>query len=281
VGTRGTDNPSARLLGRELREWRELRRITTHTAGRHLECTDSRISRIEHGATVPGLEGLNGLLSLYRVPPGEQDRLRQMRRDALVEAEEAQQDHDLAAELLAWSPVAVPLPLSAELYARQVMRSVQPVRQYAPVQVKQHIAAARAWQSRLRGEPAFGSEQPPPPLALSCVLDESVLTRRYGPTSVMADQMDLLAGLAQVADMRILPLDGGGPAFGGAFTVLGYGPDRDLAGAVLIDAPSGPQRLYDDPSITAYRLAFDELARAALDNGESAAMLKAAAARWT
>lgn len=280
MATRGTDNPAARLLGRELREWRDLRRLTSRNAGGRLGCGESRINRLEHGLAVPPLDDLNALLTLYRVPPGEQDRLRQLRRDALVEAEEVQQDYDLAAEVLAWAPVAVPAPLCAEGYARQVMRSVQPVRQYAPIEVKQYIASARAWQARLRGEPAFGSEQPPAPLALSCVVDESVLTRRRGPTSVMTAQLDLLADLARVADVRVLPLDCDGPAFGGAFTVLGYGPDRELAGTVLVETPSGVERLYDDRSLTGYRVAFDQLAAAAADPGESAAMIKAAAGRW-
>lgn len=271
-----TDRPSARLLGVELRDYRIACGLTGAPVARTLRCSPSKISRIENARVPPGEQDLERLLRLYRVPETEYDRLRSLQRKARTEAF----DQDIAGEVLAWAPDAVPLPLRTEAYARAVLRSVRRVRQVGPSEIKAQIVAARAWQDRLCGRHAE-DEQPPPQLTLTCVLDEAVLARRRGPTSVMAAQLDLLGQLARLdcVELRVLPLDADGPAFG-PFMLIGYGGHDEITDRVLIDGPAGTDQIIDDKTVTAYRFAHEDLVAAAADVEESAAMLKRAAATW-
>jgi hypothetical protein len=265
--------PSARLLARELREWRTRRRLIARRAAATLRVSTSRIHSIERSTnrSLIGEAELEALLKLYQVPGGDQDRLRELRAAAVAEYREFMQDYDLAVEVLAWAPGSVPLQLRTDLYTRAVLASVRRVRQIPPSQVKAEIRAAQEWQARLRGEEDM------PPLTLTCVLDESVLQRRRGPTSAMAGQIAHLASLPGT-DVRVLPLDADGPSFD-PFTLLGFGDE--MADVVLLDSPAGSTRIADDDEVTyKYRDAFGELLRSAADKAESAAIIKAAADRW-
>src|SRR5580693_3770898 len=105
--------PSARLLARELREWRTRRRLIARRAAATLRVSTSRIHSIERSTnrSLIGEAELEALLKLYQVPGGDQDRLRELRAAAVAEYREFMQDYDLAVEVLAWAPGSVPLQL--------------------------------------------------------------------------------------------------------------------------------------------------------------------------
>lgn len=272
------DSPSARLLGMELRDLRLHRGKTGDQAAATLRCSPSRISRLESGDRPPDHDQLRLLMNLYRVPPGDQDRLRRLRDDGARERLAGDRlDQDIVTELLAWAPSTVPVPLTTELYARAVTASARRVRRYTPSQIKRLARAGTGWQDRLRGDTG-GDDRPG--LGLTCVLDEAVLRRRRGATSAMAGQLDRLSQLAALPGVTILilPFDVDGPAFG-PFTIYSYG-NEDLTDTLLLDGPAGAERIIDERVVTDYRYAFEELAAAAADPDTSAALIKQAADSW-
>lgn len=268
--------PATRLLARDLAHWRNHRRITLDRAAATLKCSPARISRLEHGYRQITIGELGQLIALYRADDDTAGRMRELHRQSLHEIYAGLRDHELAAEVLAWAVIDIPLPLRAEPYARAVLASVRRVRQFAATQIKDQMFTIRDWQERLRGD-----NPDAPPLTLTCLLDESVLTRLRGSTSAMTAQMDLLAALAALdtTTIRIVPhTEPAAPAFG-PFTLLGF--DDELADIVLTEGPGGTTRLAgDDRAAMAHRDAFTDLAAAACPPEESAVLIKAAADRW-
>lgn len=274
-------SPSARLLARELREHRERRGITGDTAAARLKWSPSKISRFDRARVLPPADDLERLIKLYRVPADDAARLRDLRAAAAAGRDLTGPGRDPGiTELLIWAPDVIPAALRTEAYARAVMASVRRVRRYTPSEIKAEIVTDRLIQARLRGDPPDDDHPPLPRLGLAVVLDEAVLTRRRGGPGVMTAQLGQLAALAELdcADVRVLPLDADGPAFG-AFTYWGF--QVDAADAVLLTSPSGTEQVTADRQVTDYRFAFEELTGAAADPEESAAMIKRAADRWT
>jgi transcriptional regulator with XRE-family HTH domain len=265
-------SPAARLLGEELRIARLRRGKNAGQVAPALGVSPSWMSRLEHGRRPPPAALLDTMLRIYRIPEPDAARLRALRDRAAAEHDAA--DLATTAELSIWEAGVIPPALRTEAYARAVLAAQRRVLRLPPSQIKAAIAADRDWQARLRGE------EDTEPLGLSCVLDEAVLTRRRGPTSAMAGQLDHLAALARLAcvSVRILPLDADGPAFG-SFTVAGY-DDEDMAGTVLLAGPAGVQHVTEGQAVEGYRLLFEELQSAAADEEESAAIIKCAADRW-
>lgn len=279
-------SPSTRLLGIELRDWREHRRKSGDQAAATGRVSPSLISRMENGHRPPDPDVLRLLMNLYQVPDDERERLRHIRDAAAREHHAGSRlDQDLVTELLAWAPLTVPEPLMTPLYARAVTRSLRRVRRYTPSEIKRMTRAGEAWQARLRRQDGEddrepGGIEPAPQLEISCVLSEAVLHQRRGATSVMTGQLDLLGQLAALpaVDMRVMPYDVDGPA-SGPFSLYSYGND-DLTDVVLLDTPAGTERIMDERAVTDYRLAFEELAAVVADPETSAGMIKTAADRW-
>lgn len=278
-------NPSLRTLGIELREWQARRRLPGTRIAITLRCSESTVARILNGGYLPNEDHLRLMLNLFRIPDSEQQRLWGLYHAATGERRDHLRDEHLAAEILAWAPVSVPPALRNELYARAVLRSMR-VRQYAAYEIKQIIVTDREWQARLRGTPAIeGDTDPaslPAPLVMACVLDESVLLRRRGPTSAMTGQLERLAELAalECVTLQVLKLDADGPAVDTGFTILGYGDDLDLADTVLVDGPAETGQVHDGKQAAQFRYAFADLQAAAADPEESAAIIKLAMDRW-
>lgn len=276
-------SPAGRLLAIELRAHREARALTGDRAAGVLGVSPSKISRMENTRSghfrPPGPDTLEQLLKLYRVPAGDHARL----RDLCLRAGTEITDHDVAAEVLIWSLDAVPPLLRTEIYARAVIRSLRRIRRTAPTGIKAELAADRTWQARLRGDAGDLAQPdgagPLPPLRLACVLDESVLRRLRGSTSVMSGQLDQLDRLSRLpsVDLRITADDADAPALG-PFTLFGYGDD--FTDTVLLAGPDGTTRILDDKVVTEYRLAFEEIQAAAADTEESRALIKLHAGQW-
>lgn len=265
----------------ELRDWRERRGKNGDQAALTLRVSPSWISRMEGGTRPPDTDQLRLLLNLYRVPEPDRPRLERLRASAFHERlAGGRLDQLIVTELIIWAPDVVPLPLRTELYARAIIAASRQVRRPLPSEIKREARAGAEWQARLRGEIDEADPEPDGPLELSCVLDEAVLRRRRGATSVMTAQLDLLVQLAALpgADIRVLPFDADGPALS-PFTYHSYG-NEDLTDVVLLEGPQGTDRITDERVVADYRYAYTELAAYAATPDVSAAMIKQAADSW-
>jgi transcriptional regulator with XRE-family HTH domain len=273
-------SPPLRLLGAELRAARELCGWSGDHVASRLRWSPSKISRIENARALVRPSDLEQMIRLYRIRPDAAERLRGLRDAAALGRERPGPGQDPGIiELLYWAPFVVPQALRTEHCARALMQSVRRLRRYTPSQIKGEIINDRRLQARIRREQAAG-EDPLPPLRLACVLDEAVLSRRRGPTSVMTAQLDHLTAMARIpgVELRVLRLDADGPAIDSAFTILGY--EEEAGDAVLLAGPTGIVDVTDDQEVTNYRFAFEDLYAASIDVEASLELVKQAADKW-
>jgi transcriptional regulator with XRE-family HTH domain len=116
----------------------------------------------------------------------------------------------------------------------------------------------------------------PDPLVLSVILDESVLHRTAGDSSVMAVQLDRLlevAGYPNV-ELQILPLTAGAFVFG-SFTLFAS-PAADTPFMAITEDRAGPHYLDRPSDVAAHIELFNHLSSVSLDPAESLDVIAAA-----
>ncbi|MEV4415613.1 helix-turn-helix transcriptional regulator [Catellatospora sp. NPDC049609] len=258
-----------RRLGVALRELRERAGMTHQQVGPALDCSPSKISRIENGEVGVRRSDLLVLLDLYGLDDaGQREELLELARESkrrggwwlkygevsspylkLIQLE-AEADSIRGAELM-----FVPGLLQTEDYARAVIHATRP--QDGPEEVE------RRTQIRLTRQELLKQDRPP---EFWTVLDEAVLHRIVGSRAVMAEQLRALAAANELPHItvQILPFaHGGHEAMAGAFRILRFPDSRD-PDTVYFEGFAGDLYLDDSPEIARCSLVFDHLCAAAL-----------------
>ncbi len=264
-------------LGSELRRLREQAGLTCEAVGRQLECSGTRVSRLETGRISVRPGDVREMLDLYGVAGREAGDLVQLAREARrkrwwhaysrvvppwfgsylgLESE--------AAGLREFQPTAVPALLQTEEYARAVLRAAPDGGPGDPV----------GRQVALRMQRQAILTQPSPP-GLRAVIGEGALRAQAGGPAVMRAQLSRLAGLAArpAITLQVLPLRSAAhpdPVL--PFTILDFRSAADrpvvylehLTGGLFLDRPDESAR---------YAAAFDHLCARALGPAESAALI--------
>lgn len=258
-----------RRLGVALRELRERAGMTHQQVGPALDCSPSKLSRIENGEVGVRRSDLLVLLDLYGLDDAAQrEELIELARESkrrggwwlkygevsspylkLIQLE-SEADSIRGAELM-----FVPGLLQTEDYARAVIRATRP----------QDGAdeAERRVQIRLTRQELLKQEHPP---EFWTVLDEAVLHRTVGSRRIMAEQLRALAAANELPHItvQILPFTHGGhEAMAGAFRILRF-PDRRDPDTVYVEGFAGDIYLDDATELTRCSLVFDHLCAAAL-----------------
>jgi transcriptional regulator with XRE-family HTH domain len=271
-----------RRLGMELRRLRESAGLMIEDAAKHLECSMSRVSRIETGKSIARLRDVRDMLDLYRLADDDQ------REQLLTLAKEAQQrgwwtEYETvlsagldtfvgleasAASLRSFQIHLVPGLLQTEEYTRAVIRAgrVPP----------NSDTMERLISLRTRRQTMLTRQDP---LEYWAVLDEAVLRRPIGGPAVMRAQIARLIEVAELAaaTIQILPFAGGAhPGLSGAFTIIGF-PDPTDLDVVYVDSPAGNIFLERDRDVRRHTMWFDHLRAAALPPDESMEFLASAA----
>lgn len=270
-----------RRLAGELRRLREAADMTIDEVSKKLECSASKVSRIETGQVGVTPRDARDMLELYGVAGDELDAFLQLAREARkqgwwhayrevfngtyvgLEAE--------ASSLRAFQALLVPGLLQTESYARAVITAVRP--DSDEEDVARRVAARMARQQLLA--------DPSPPEYLA-VIDEAVLHRVVGGPDVMAGQLARLldaAGAPQVT-LQVLPFGAGAHAgMDGPFVIMGF-VDRADRDVVYVES-TGNGFIVEVPSeVARYALMFEQLRAAALPPGDSRQVIEAAAARF-
>jgi transcriptional regulator with XRE-family HTH domain len=266
-----------RRLAAELRAIRESRGKSGDAVAAALKWSPSKISRYELARTGLKPPDVERLLDYYEVSGSRRAFLLSLARDAAQKgwweehtdalSPDYQQfigfEHE-ASSISIWHVEVVAGLLQTEAYARHIISSYNQVEPIAPGMIERLVRV------RMRRQPVLTRV---PGLLLSVVLDESILKRRIGDESVMYEQ---LHRLAQEADrpnvtLQVLPLDAQHTVFGESFVIFRFGPDTE---AIRQDVVS-VEHLKMDFSVQGeretylHRLAFQALARAALDPASS------------
>ena len=269
-----------RKLGAELRTLRAEAGLTSGEAARLVGWHQSKVSRIETGASGVKPPDVRLLLDAYQVgDPQLRDMLL-----VLAGSDDGGGRHhwwhayrgvlppayrdfisleSQASTLRTLETSVVPGLLQTPEYARAVTRAaVGGLDNDGPERLDALVQVRLARQDVLRADP---------PLALSVVLDEAVLRREVGGPGVMARQLDRLVEAAKLPQVRlqVLPFAAGAHiGITGPFVIFSFPSTSDLD-VVVLDHLTSSLYLERKEDLEAYSEAFNTLQFHALSPEDS------------
>jgi transcriptional regulator with XRE-family HTH domain len=274
VAARPGPTVQRRRLGIELRRLREQAGITLEEVARALECSDSKVSRVETGKVSATPRDVRDMLDLYGVPGEQRDALVQVARQArekgwwqayndtlvvpLVGLEAA------ADQIRSYEPMAIHGLLQTPAYARAVIRALRP--DLPPHRIERWV------ELRMTRQTFLHQDDPPEFLA---VLEECAVRRPVAGRTAMREQLQHLVEAANLptVTLQVLPLAvGEHAAMSGAFVIYGFsGPDDP--DVVYLEHTTSDLYLETPEQVERYASAFEALRATALSPDESAAFI--------
>jgi transcriptional regulator with XRE-family HTH domain len=266
-----------RRLALELRRLREAARLTCEEVADHLECSASKISRVETGRVSVSPRDVRDMLELYGVQAEQRERLVQLARDSRQKGwwhafSDTMQPQfatyvgleSAASEIRIYEVSLIPELLQTEDYARVVIRSGMMSSPSEDIE--------RQVQLRMARQPAITRADPPKVWA---VLDEAALRRQVGGPGLMRLQLEHLlarAALPNVA-VQVIPFGGGAhPAMGRPFIILVF-PERVDTDVVYLEDLTSALYLEDVAEVDRYNVFFNHLRATALSFDDSSALI--------
>jgi transcriptional regulator with XRE-family HTH domain len=270
-----------RRLGSELRKLRENAGYTIDQAAEHLECSPSRVSRIETGKSQPPKQReVRDLLELYGVGDNRaRETLLQLAKEAAQpgwynEFQDAFPPRfgsyigleSEASSLRAFDNQLVHGLLQTVDYARAVLSTTLPGE--APTTIDRLLELRVARQQILgRKDLSFN---------LWAIMDENVLRRPIGGPQVMRGQIARLLDATEApnVNLQILPFNKGAhPGLDGPFFLLGF-PEPADPDVVYVESQAGNAYLEQPHQISRLTMRFNLLVAAALDPSETTSFLQ-------
>ena len=277
MGTEHSPTVRRRRLALELRRLREAARLTCEEVAEHLECSASKISRVETGRVSVSPRDVRDMLELYGVPADQRESLVQLARDsrqkgwwhAYSDTMQPQMAtyiglESAASEIRIYEVSLIPGLLQTEDYARAVIRAGMVNSPAEDIERRVSLLMAR--------QPAVVRDDPPKVWA---VLDEAALRRRVGGSGLMRLQLEHLlaqAALPNVA-VQVIPFAGGAhPAMGRPFIILVF-PERVDTDVVYLEDLTSALYVEDVDEVDRYNMFFNHLRATALSFDASAALI--------
>jgi transcriptional regulator with XRE-family HTH domain len=265
-----------RRLTSELRRLREAAKLTCEDVAKRLECSVSKISRIETGRVAVSPRDVRDLLLIYGVTGDQYDGLIQLARESRQKGwwhayGDSVQPHlatylgleSAASEMRVYRVNRIPGLLQTEDYTRALLTTGN-VRTPRPNQGQQFaLLAARRRQAEAN-----------PPTAW-VVLDEAALRRQVGGPEVIRAQIEHLIELSAARHMflQVIPFSGGAHvAMDAPFVILAF-PDRADPDVVCVGYATGMLWVEDVTEVRNYNMIFDHLQAAALSFDESVTLM--------
>ena len=272
--TRPGPTVQRRRLGIELRRLREAAGKTIDEVAHVLECSDSKVSRIENGQVSATPRDVRDMLDLYEVDRERRDGLVQFARAARKKGWwEAYGDtlvvpliglETAADQIQAYEAMVVHGLLQTRDYAAEIIQALRP-----DLSSKQ----SKRWvELRMNRQDLLHQESPP---RLEVVLEECVLRRPVGGPSVMRAQLQHLieATTLPTLTLHILPLRvGQHAAVSGAFTIYRFTEPAD-PDVVYLEHTTSDLYLESPEQVRRYGTAFEQVRSRALSPEASAAYL--------
>lgn len=273
--TRQSPTVRRRRLGVELRRRRESAGITLEYVADRMECSQSKISRIETGHSSVTTRDVRDMLGIYGVDGQDVDELVEIARaarqkgwwhpysavlvGAYVGLEAA------AKSIRAYEQQVVPGLLQTPEYAHAMIRAARP--DFTEEEVSNRVRVRMARQSLLTRQDDS--------ISFWVVLDESVLSRPVGGDDVMRMQLRRLAEAASMQNvtMQVLPFEAGAHAgMDGTFAILDF-PEPGDSDVVYAENATGGLFLEKNDELRKYALIFDNIQAAALSPERTAKLI--------
>jgi transcriptional regulator with XRE-family HTH domain len=279
----GAHSPTVRRrrLAAELRGLREAAKLTCEEVAEHLECSASKISRVETGRVSVSPRDVRDMLELYGVDAQQAADLMQLARESRQKGWwHAYSDtvrssfatyigfEDAAAEIRAYEVNLIPGLLQTEDYARTVISAGNLTGSQDDVERRVALRMAR--------QPRLITGDPP---QFWAVLDEAVLHRTVGGPGLMRLQLDHLLDLAALPNVavQIIPFVAGAhPGMGKPFYILAF-PERADPDVVYLEDLTSILYIEDVGEIDRYNMLFNHLRATALSFEDSAGLITAMA----
>lgn len=279
-----TPSPTVRRkrLGIELRRLREEAALTCEEVGARLDCSGTRISRIETGRINVKPGDVRELLEIYGITGSEADALAQLAREARRKGWWHTYGHVLSPWFEAYigleaeavrqrdfQAMVIPGLFQTEDYAQAVLRAAPNAGR--PEDSDRKVALRMARQSIL-------TQASPPDLWV--VLSESVLRVQVGGPAVMHAQLQRLIDLAGQANvtLQVLPFSTAAlvqPT--SPFTILDFADPADPT-VVYLEHHTGSLFIEGEEEVRRYTVVFDHLRAEALGTSQSVDLIARIAA---
>jgi transcriptional regulator with XRE-family HTH domain len=276
----GAQSPTVRRrrLALELRRLREAAKLTCEEVAERLECSASKVSRVETGRVSVSPRDVRDMLEIYGVPDLQRDALVQLARESRQKGwwqafADSLQPHvatylgmeSAASEIRIYEVNLIPGLLQTEEYARAVLTAGSVSR---PLFDVERQVALKMERQRL----AITG-----PAKVWAVLDEAALRRQVGGPEVMRVQLEYLRELGGLRNVRlqIIPFGGGAhPAMGRPFIILAFGEEAD-PDVVYLKNLTGALWVENVEEVDRYNVFFNHLQATALSFENSAALMTA------
>ncbi|MFI5617119.1 helix-turn-helix domain-containing protein [Streptomyces sp. NPDC051567] len=274
-----------RMLGQELRTWREARGLTLRQVAPVIRGSVSKISRLERGESPPKPRDVRDLARYYGVDDQGMRTIEQLLEHA-QSSEWYEQFSDVtpdylkrliqmegdAEEICVYENLVVPGILQTRAYARHMVRAVMPSAR--PEEIERVVDLRHQRQFRLM-------EGPLP--RVTALLEESVLHRRYGDPEVMREQLRHLLDACDIAkvNIRVLALSrayGATPPY--PIMHLKFG-DPDQSELAYVEHVSSATYVTRPRALDDHRNALTNLRHAAESREDSRRLIAEAMARFT
>ncbi len=261
-----------RRLGAELRRLRDRAGMTCEQAGEHLDCSASKISRMETARVAARIIDVQALCQLYNAGEELTANLLALAREAKTPGWWQRFDdgvpdwfdtflgmESVAASIRTYEVQLIPGLLQTDGYARALFEQSE---------LANAATVDRAVEIRSVRRATLTSDAPPQYWA---ILSEAVLSRMVGGPGVMRDQLLHIAELSAHRHVTIQIIKnnlGAHPGMTTPFVILGF-PDRADPQVVFIDYLTGALYLEKPEEVDRYNLAFNHLVASAIPPRQS------------
>lgn len=270
-----------RRLGIELRHLREEAGKTIEEVAERLECSPSKVSRIETGRVPVRARDVREMLDFYGAPTDGYDDLIKLSR----QSRERGWWHDYSQVLPDWFSIFVGLEEEAtkiDAYSLMLVPGLLQTQEYyravigaslleASIDEIEQLLALRKTRQTL-----LSRDHPP---RYWVVVDEAAIRRVVGGPEVMRGQLHHLVDMAQAThiNIQVLPFSAGAhPSMTGAFVTFGFAEVTDPR-VVYVEELTNALYLEKPEQVERYSSAFDQLRAAALSPNDSVALMSALA----
>ena len=268
-----------RRLAAELRRLREAARLTCDDVATRLDCSASKISRIETGRVMASPRDVRDLLAIYGVPEDQRGGLIQLARESRQKGwwqayGASVQPHlatyfgleQAASAMRVYKVSRVHGLAQTEEYARAVFSAAR-VGQVHP-DTDRSVELLMERQRQVSASPA----------ALWMVLDEAALRHQVGGPDVLRGQIERLVELTSRPRtfVQVVPFSSGvRMSIDASFTIMEF-PDPADPDVVCVGYPTGLLWIEDLAEVRQYNALFAHLQAAALSLEDSAALMASA-----
>jgi transcriptional regulator with XRE-family HTH domain len=265
-------------LAAELRRLREAAALTCDEVAERLDCSASKISRIETGRVSVSPRDVRDMLEIYRVPEEQREGLIQLARESRQKGwwqgyGDSVEPHfatylgmeSAATQIRQHAAARIPTLLQSGDYARAIITGGRAGPGPYP-------GPADRMAEMLMERQRLAATSPP---SVWAVMDEAALRRQIGGREVMREQITRLLDLSSSKTMflQFIPFSSGAyPAVGLPFTILGF-PDPADPDVTAVGYATGVLWIEDAAEVHRYNMLFHHLQAAALSLDDSAALM--------